>query len=140
MSRARTFGWTAGLLAIAAIAGAAVVTKGGSIAGLVSGADASAQHARGVADAAGPATDAAPARAAVDGGTGTFIVVFHEPALGAYRGEIAGLPAAQRTVGARGKAKLRLAIAKGKKHEDKRETVKKRDWQREKARLMREKG
>ena len=41
---------------------------------------------------------------------------------------------------ARGKAKLRLAVAKGKKHEDKRETVKKRDWQREKARLMREKG
>ncbi len=41
---------------------------------------------------------------------------------------------------ARGKAKLRLAVAKGKKHEDKRESIKKRDWQREKARLMREKG
>lgn len=40
----------------------------------------------------------------------------------------------------RGIAKLRLALARGKKHHDKRETEKKRDWQRDKARLMREKG
>jgi SsrA-binding protein len=41
---------------------------------------------------------------------------------------------------ARGIAKLKLAVAKGKKLHDKRETEKKRDWNREKARLMREKG
>lgn len=40
----------------------------------------------------------------------------------------------------RGLAKLRLALAEGKKLHDKRETEKKRDWQREKSRLMREKG
>lgn len=41
---------------------------------------------------------------------------------------------------ARGKAKLKLGIAEGKKLHDKREDAKKRDWNREKARLMREKG
>lgn len=40
----------------------------------------------------------------------------------------------------RGIAKLRLCVAKGKKLHDKRETEKKRDWNREKARLMRERG
>jgi SsrA-binding protein len=40
----------------------------------------------------------------------------------------------------RGIAKLKLALAEGKKLHDKREADKKRDWQREKARLMREKG
>ncbi|WP_072377509.1 SsrA-binding protein SmpB [Hyphomicrobium sp. NDB2Meth4] len=40
----------------------------------------------------------------------------------------------------RGIAKLKLALAQGKKLHDKRETAKKRDWNREKARLMREKG
>jgi SsrA-binding protein len=41
---------------------------------------------------------------------------------------------------ARGIAKLKLALAEGKKLHDKRETEKKRDWNREKARVMREKG
>jgi SsrA-binding protein len=41
---------------------------------------------------------------------------------------------------AKGKAKLELGIAKGKKLHDKRETEKQRDWQRDKARLMRDKG
>ena len=41
---------------------------------------------------------------------------------------------------ARGIAKLKLALAEGKKLHDKRETEKKRDWNREKARLLREKG
>ena len=41
---------------------------------------------------------------------------------------------------ARGIAKLRLALAQGKKLHDKRETAKKRDWNREKARIMRDKG
>ena len=40
----------------------------------------------------------------------------------------------------KGRAKLELALARGKKLHDKRETEKKRDWQRDKARLMRQKG
>lgn len=40
----------------------------------------------------------------------------------------------------RGIAKIRLGLARGKKLVDKREVEKKRDWQREKARLMRNKG
>jgi len=41
---------------------------------------------------------------------------------------------------ARGIAKLKIALAQGKKLHDKRETEKKRDWNREKARIMRDKG
>ncbi len=40
----------------------------------------------------------------------------------------------------KGIAKLDIGLAKGKKQADKRETDKKRDWAREKARLMRDKG
>jgi SsrA-binding protein len=40
----------------------------------------------------------------------------------------------------KGLAKLELALAKGKKVHDKRETAAERDWQRDRARLMREKG
>jgi SsrA-binding protein len=40
----------------------------------------------------------------------------------------------------RGIAKLELALARGKKQHDKRETEKRRSWEREKARLIREKG
>ena len=40
----------------------------------------------------------------------------------------------------KGTAKVELGVAKGKKLHDKRETEKKRDWQRDKARLMRAKG
>jgi SsrA-binding protein len=40
----------------------------------------------------------------------------------------------------KGIAKLELGIAKGKKLHDKRETEKQRDWQRDKARVMRDKG
>ena len=40
----------------------------------------------------------------------------------------------------RGRAKLKIALAQGKKLHDKRETEAKRDWQRQKARLMRDKG
>lgn len=39
-----------------------------------------------------------------------------------------------------GRAKLLLGIAKGKQKQDKRETDKKRDWQKQKARLLRDKG
>ena len=38
----------------------------------------------------------------------------------------------------RGLAKIEIALAKGKKNYDKRETSKQRDWQRDKARLMKE--
>jgi SsrA-binding protein len=41
---------------------------------------------------------------------------------------------------ARGIAKVELGLAKGKKLHDKRETEKRRDWERQKRRLMREKG
>ena len=39
-----------------------------------------------------------------------------------------------------GKAKLEIALAKGKKLHDKREVAAERDWQRDKARLLRDKG
>ncbi|MFK7839693.1 MAG: SsrA-binding protein SmpB [Bdellovibrionales bacterium] len=41
---------------------------------------------------------------------------------------------------ARGIAKLEIAIGRGKKQHDKRDTEKKRDWNKQKNRLMREKG
>ncbi|MBM3636668.1 MAG: SsrA-binding protein SmpB [Alphaproteobacteria bacterium] len=40
----------------------------------------------------------------------------------------------------RGRAKVEIALAKGKNTADKRETAKKRDWEREKSRLLRDKG
>ena len=40
----------------------------------------------------------------------------------------------------KGRAKVLLGIAKGKKLHDKRETEKQRDWARDKARLLRDKG
>jgi SsrA-binding protein len=39
-----------------------------------------------------------------------------------------------------GRAKLELALAKGKKLHDKRETEKERDWNRQKGRLLRDRG
>src|ERR1041384_4875420 len=40
----------------------------------------------------------------------------------------------------RGRAKIEIALARGKKLHDKRQTAKKRDWEREKGRLLRNKG
>lgn len=40
----------------------------------------------------------------------------------------------------KGKAKVELGVARGKKLHDKRETEKKRDWARDKARLLRSRG
>ena len=40
----------------------------------------------------------------------------------------------------RGRAKLELALARGKRKADKRDSEKRRDWQRQKARLLRDKG
>jgi SsrA-binding protein len=39
-----------------------------------------------------------------------------------------------------GRIKIQIGTATGKDNKDKRETVKKRDWQRDKARLMRDRG
>lgn len=39
-----------------------------------------------------------------------------------------------------GRAKVELALAKGKNAADKRDTIKERDWKREQSRLMRDKG
>jgi SsrA-binding protein len=40
----------------------------------------------------------------------------------------------------RGRVKVDLALAKGKKLHDKRDTIKERSWDRERARIMRDKG
>jgi len=40
----------------------------------------------------------------------------------------------------RGRAKVELALARGKKEHDKRETIKERDWKREQQRLLRHNG
>jgi SsrA-binding protein len=40
----------------------------------------------------------------------------------------------------KGRAKIEIALGKGKKMHDKRETLKKRSWERERGRLMRQKG
>lgn len=40
----------------------------------------------------------------------------------------------------RGRAKVELALAKGRKTHDKREVLKERSWQRDKARLLRDRG
>ncbi len=40
----------------------------------------------------------------------------------------------------KGRAKVEIALAKGKQTHDKRQTMKDRDWQRDKARLMRDRG
>jgi SsrA-binding protein len=40
----------------------------------------------------------------------------------------------------KGRAKVDIGLARGKKTVDKRETIKERDWQRDKARLLRDKG
>ena len=40
----------------------------------------------------------------------------------------------------RGLVKLQLAVAQGKKFHDKRDTEKKRDWNRQKQRILRDRG
>ncbi len=40
----------------------------------------------------------------------------------------------------KGRAKVELALAKGKKAHDKRDTIKERDWKREQSRLLRDRG
>jgi len=40
----------------------------------------------------------------------------------------------------KGRAKVQIALVTGKQAHDKRQSIKERDWKRDKARLMREKG
>ncbi|QSB43691.1 SsrA-binding protein SmpB [Tsuneonella flava] len=40
----------------------------------------------------------------------------------------------------KGRAKVELALARGKQAQDKRQTIKERDWKRDKARLLRDRG
>jgi SsrA-binding protein len=40
----------------------------------------------------------------------------------------------------KGRAKIELALAKGRQTKDKRDYIKDRDWQRDKARIMRERS
>ena len=40
----------------------------------------------------------------------------------------------------RGRAKVELALAKGRKNHDKREAIKERDWKREAQRILKDRG
>jgi SsrA-binding protein len=60
--------------------------------------------------------------------------------LGAIRREGATLVPLTVYFNDRGLAKVEIGLARGKKKSDKRETEKARDWQRDKARLMRSRG
>ena len=60
--------------------------------------------------------------------------------LGAIQREGMALVPLRLYFNARGIAKLQLGLGRGKKIHDKRETEKKRDWERQKSRIMREKG
>lgn len=63
-----------------------------------------------------------------------------ERLIGAVRREGVTLVPLSLYFNSRGIAKLRIGLARGKRKVDKRETEKARDWQRQKARLMRERG
>ncbi|MGL4313086.1 MAG: SsrA-binding protein SmpB [Sphingomonas sp.] len=71
-------------------------------------------------------------------------LLLHEREINKLHGAVAreGMTLVPLTVyfNARGRAKVELALAKGKKAHDKRETIKERDWKREQARLMRDRG
>ena len=60
--------------------------------------------------------------------------------LGAIQREGMALVPLRLYFNARGLTKLQLGLGRGKKIYDKRETEKKRDWERQKGRLMRDKG
>lgn len=60
--------------------------------------------------------------------------------LGAIRRDGATLVPLSIYFNERGIAKVDLGLARGKRKADKRETIKDRDWQRDKARLLRDKG
>lgn len=63
-----------------------------------------------------------------------------EKLLGAIRREGATAVPISIYFNARGRAKVELGLARGRRKYEKRELEKKRDWQREKARVMRDRG
>ena len=71
-------------------------------------------------------------------------LLFHEREINRLRGAVEreGMTLVPLSVyfNAQGRAKVELALAKGRKAHDKREAIKERDWKREAARLMRERG
>ncbi|GAA4776279.1 SsrA-binding protein SmpB [Stakelama sediminis] len=71
-------------------------------------------------------------------------LLLHEREINKLHGAVAreGMTLVPLTVyfNARGRAKVELALAKGKKAHDKRETIKERDWKREQQRLLRDRG
>lgn len=71
-------------------------------------------------------------------------LLLHEREIGKLHGAVAreGMTLVPLSVyfNGRGRAKVELALAKGKKAHDKRETIKERDWKREAARLLRDRG
>ncbi|MDQ3495011.1 MAG: S8 family serine peptidase [Pseudomonadota bacterium] len=114
MSQFRKGSLAVGLVALVAIAGAAVLvdssdsaTQSGPLDTLSSAASAVAASL-GLGPAGGDAGAMPPAAAAAGdaGSQGTFIVVFKEPALGTYEGDVVGMPAPQRRPDARGKLRL----------------------------------
>ena len=71
-------------------------------------------------------------------------LLLHEREINKLHGAVArdGMTLVPLTVyfNGQGRAKVELALAKGRKAHDKREHIKERDWKRDKARLMRERG
>jgi hypothetical protein len=114
MLNARKWGLALAPVALVAIAGVAMLgspgarTKSMADGGRSNGL-ASFAAALGLGGTAAQSTPAGPAHAAAASDAdsqGTYIVVFREPALGTYQGEVAGLPAPKRRADARGKVRL----------------------------------
>jgi hypothetical protein len=111
MSQVGKWGAVSALVVLAAFAGASVLSSisddsqsgsGTGQGGALSTLAASLGWDSGSGDGQGAAAPAAGAR----DGQGTYIVVFREPALGTYDGEVAGLPAPQQHRNARGKLRM----------------------------------
>lgn len=71
-------------------------------------------------------------------------LLLHEREINKLHGAVAreGMTLVPLTVyfNSRGRAKVELALAKGKKAHDKRDTIRERDWKREQGRLLRDRG
>lgn len=71
-------------------------------------------------------------------------LLLHEREINKFHGAVArqGMTLVPLSVyfNGRGRAKVELALAKGKKAPDKRDTIKERDWKREQGRLLKDRG
>ncbi|KQN26134.1 SsrA-binding protein [Sphingomonas sp. Leaf33] len=71
-------------------------------------------------------------------------LLLHEREINRLHGAVArdGMTLIPLTVyfNSRGRAKVELALAKGKKAHDKRDTIRERDWKREQGRILRDRG